>query len=81
MLTDLIYVNTPELCYDRMEKVETTLQSMENWTKKKKVLNETSFSQEWIGVEPTNDGFADQSLTTWVRRHVTILISKILVYV
>ena len=66
MLTDLIYVNTPELCYDGMEKVETTLQSMENWTKKKKFRNETSFSQEWIGVEPTNDGFADQSLTAWV---------------
>ena len=24
------------------------------------------FSQVWIGVEPTNDGFADRSLTAWV---------------
>lgn len=25
-----------------------------------------ALNEVWIGVEPTNDGFADQSLTAWV---------------
>ena len=34
---------------------------------KKKTLTKTSVSFEvWIGVEPTNSGFADRSLTAWV---------------
>ena len=28
--------------------------------------SEAFINKEWIGVEPTNDGFADQSLTAWV---------------
>ena len=35
-------------------------------------------SKEWIGVEPTNDGFADQSLTAWVplQKNVWLLYQK-----
>ena len=32
----------------------------------------------WIGVEPTNDGFADQSLTAWVPHQNVIIIYQIL---
>ena len=32
----------------------------------KKRTSEEVLSEVWIGVEPTNDGFADQSLTAWV---------------
>ena len=42
-----------------------------------------SFSQVWIGVEPTNDGFADRSLTAWVPHQkcvVTISRKKSFVY-
>ena len=35
--------------------------------KQRAALNKTALCiKEWIGVEPTNDGFADQSLTAWV---------------
>ena len=32
--------------------------------------------KEWIGVEPTNDGFADQSLTAWVPLRVRLIYQK-----
>ena len=34
--------------------------------KKRTLPDERVLFKEWIGVEPTNDGFADQSLTAWV---------------
>ena len=33
---------------------------------KKKGLPSSNPLKVWIGVEPTNDGFADRSLTAWV---------------
>ncbi len=35
-----------------------------SWAKKR--TSGEVLSEVWIGVEPTNDGFADQSLTAWV---------------
>ena len=36
----------------------------------KKGLSFQTILEVWIGVEPTNDGFADRSLTAWVPHHV-----------
>ena len=33
---------------------------------KKELHEEVLLEEVWIGVEPTNDGFADRSLTAWV---------------
>ena len=52
-MSQSIYVITPELSFYGVEN--------------KRLPKMTAFCiKEWIGVEPTNDGFADQSLTAWV---------------
>ena len=45
---------------------------------KKKNPKGVLLKKEWIGVEPTNDGFADQSLTAWVplQKNVVLLYQK-----
>ena len=35
-----------------------------------------ALNEVWIGVEPTNDGFADQSLTAWVPLRVRLIYQK-----
>ena len=41
-------------------------------TDKKRIAFEQSL-EVWIGVEPTNRGFADRSLTAWVPHRVTVI--------
>lgn len=36
---------------------------------KKKEVSKRLLFKVWIGVEPTNRGFADRSLTAWVPHH------------
>ena len=51
----------------RMEKAQSNAAKITEWLKTKKKNSQRKFFQQvWIGVEPTNDGFADQSLTAWV---------------
>ena len=59
-----IYIINPELSFYGLEK-------------QRAALNKTALcDQEWIGVEPTNDGFADQSLTAWVPLRVRLIYQK-----
>ena len=46
--------------------------------RQKKRTSEEVLSEVWIGVEPTNDGFADQSLTAWVphRKNVCLIYRR-----
>ncbi len=37
--------------------------------KKKRTSNEVLLQKVWIGVEPTTQGYADQSLTAWLPHH------------
>lgn len=43
----------------------------------KKGLSLRQSFKVWIGVEPTNSGFADRSLTAWVPHHVFKIYQKV----